>query len=947
MKNIEALKSIAVLGQLHTGRKTICRLLGEKYSAQRREPLRYRITLADYPQLHNYVLTIYSKLESLNLDMPERAGLIVVNPDKMTSLCQKQRFRRHRQFFEMLEKLCWLGVNRYLVLVNQMNDPNREQLDWFSVTSQEFCRILEEHYSTSNLRVEACLPVGKDAGGHWSNILQASSWYQGPCLVEALEKLVAVYQQNSEDLWAVGKTIPTDDRRIFWLQTDRPARGIFTENTPVYLLSEDMDQEAHELSGVIRMDRRTDHTAILSVELQQGRPPTPSSAVLSSRATTQHPTVIKVDALLRDALTLDEVTSTEFSVMFFGPHLREGQLSFYPRHVLFRDEKTSVGQRVSLEIHTFRKSAVETFINDPDAGRVLLWRKTHTRSHENLLAVGRIVAFFEYEAAHLIQHLMQIDQRQFTTGNGDEPLFLTREFEHVIHDVKRDVEMLRFHDSQYALKTAHYIQRFSHAFDHLIDAVKSLNKHSLFQHEELWLNVVLRHLEDIKEHVLEAFQEIEKSPAETLALKLVQLENQYTRLKHLINRQTTQPLRNIIDATVRHYEQRSTNSLYAIAPYIHNLLPKQTDYYPLEKFLSPSRAGEIAEKPQTIEAVLQDGLEELLNNSVRHAQGDHDLRIDIFLDPSSGNDGQTVKIWFQDNGILTAELFERIRESSRGWRDHQKRLEQYNVTLKVSDRIGFGTTCVFEIPVWFSKASPLHIALKLCTALQELEYEKRKQKGICADFVGQLLTTLQTSSTPDVVESHLQKLMTDLEREHSVLHLAERRGIHFALFDQLVKLIQKQDQEGLGEITGILEKLSQQALLNMMVDVSKEIRKDFQTVQGFRQLAVKSKDVMQIMPGDLPPYRLSNPASYLLVKDALVWGIKEFMKPGAYADPITITFRLTEERNAIEMIFSREEGLPDQAMLLPWRTRLIHLGIENTLEDQAFVLFFPIWLRFQ
>ncbi|GAK59388.1 signal transduction histidine kinase [Candidatus Vecturithrix granuli] len=947
MNSIEALKSVAVLGQLQTGKKTICRLLGERYSAQRREPLRYRMALDNYPRLNGYVLTIYSKLESLNLEMPERAGMIVVTPEKMTSLCQKQRFRRHPQFFEMLEKLCWLGVNRYLVLVNRMNDPNQEQIDWFSDASQEFSHILEEHYSLSNLRVEACIPIGKNSCGYWLNILQTSSWYQGPCLVEALEKLVAVYQQNSEDLWVVGKAIPTDDQRIFWLQTDRPSRGIFTENTPIYLLSEGMDQEAQELSGIIRMNRRTDHTAILSVELHKGTLPTPSSAVLSSRAMAQYPTVIKIDALFRDALTLDDLRSTEFLMMFFGPHIREGQLFLHSCHALFHGDKTSVGQRVSLEIHTFRKSAVETFMNDPDAGRVLLWRKTHSRSHENLLAVGRIVAFFEYEATHLIQHLMQIDQKQFTPGDGAEHLFLTREFEHIIHDVKRDVEMLRFQDPQHPLKTAPYIQKFSQAFDHLIEAVKALNKQSSPQHEEFWLDVVLRHLGDVKAQVLEAFQDIEKTPAETFALKRTQLENRYTQFKQLINRRTTQPLRNIVDKTVREYEQRSTNPFYAVVPYVHNLLPQQTDYYPVEKFPILYRAGEVAERPQTIEAVLQDGLEELLNNSVRHAQSAHGVRIDIFLDPPFVPNGQTVKVWLQDNGTLTPELFEQIQQSSRGWRDHQERLEQYYITLQISSKIGFGTTCVFEIPVWLSKAFPVHTALKLCTALQELEYEKRKQKGICTDFVGRLLKTLNSSSTPEAAKSHLQKLRTDLEREYTMLHLAERRATHLALFDELVKLIQKQDHYALQEISDVLDQLSQQSLLNMILEIRKEIWKDFQTERVYGQTALMPEDVIQIIPGDLPAYRLSHPASHPLVKDALMWGIKEFMLPEESAYPITATFRLAQERHTILMTLSGKGGMPDQANLLPFRTRLIHLGIENTIEDQALVLFFPIWLRFQ
>ena len=675
--------------------------------------------------------------------------------------------------------------------------------------------------------------------------------------------------------------------------------------------------------------------------------PTPSSAILTSRATTQYPTVIKIDALLRDALTPDDLRSTEFSMMFFGPHIREGQLFLHPRHALFHGDKTSVGQRVSLEIHTFRKSAVETFMNDPDAGRVLLWRKMHARSHEIFLAVGRIVTFFEYEATHLIQHLMQIDQRQFTTGGGAEHLFLTREFEHIIHDVKRDVEMLRFQDPQHPPKTAPYTQRFSQAFDHLIEAVKALNKQLSPQHDELWLDVVLRHLEDVKEQVLEAFQDIEKTPAETLGLKRAQLENRYTRLKQLINRQTTQPLRNIIDKTVREYEQRPTNSNYAVVPYVHNLLPQQTDYYPVEKFPLLSRSGEIPERPQTIEPVLQDGLEELLNNSVRHAQSAHGVRIDIFLDPPFVPDGQTVKVWLQDNGTLTPELLKRIQQSSRGWREHQERLEQHNITLQISDKIGFGTTCVFEIPVWLSKAFPVHTALKLCTALQELEYEKRKQKGICTDFVERLLKTLHISSTPEAAKSHLRRLQNDLERECNILRLPERIETCFSSLDELVKLVQKQDHYALQEISGVLDQLSQQSLLNMLLETRKDIWKDFQTERVYAQTALVQKDVMQIIPGDLPAYRLSNPASYPLVKDALAWGIKEFMLSEESGYPITITFRLAEERNAILMTLSRQGGMPDQTTLLPFRTRLIHLGIENTLEERAFVLFFPIWLRFQ
>lgn len=329
-----AFQSIAVVGQLKTGKETICRLLGEKFASRKEEPRRYEITAPGAPRLQGYVLTIYSKLDHLNLDMPERTGIIVLTPEKISSLCAENRFRRHEQFFEMLQKLGWLGVKRYIVVVTHIYETEHHDIGWFETITRQFSHILRKHLG---LRIRACVPVGRKNEHYWYNIHCSEPWYSGPCLVKALENLMAGQKQAPDSLWVVGTAIPTEKNNIFRVNAEKPSRGTFCHNSTVHIFFDNPDTP-DELEGILKMDAEAEQSAPSSVQLYDRTLQQKSPVVLVSTTTPiQFPAVIKVDALLKDGLTLDELITTDLDVTFFGsysPHTSQESTEVRPGKTL-------------------------------------------------------------------------------------------------------------------------------------------------------------------------------------------------------------------------------------------------------------------------------------------------------------------------------------------------------------------------------------------------------------------------------------------------------------------------------------------------------------------------------------------------------------------------------------------------------------------------------------
>ena len=78
---MRSLRSICVLGLERSGREAICSQIGKPFRHPHpRDPRRYLIDVERFPKSGGYVLTVYSDLSELKLDLPEREGLFVLRP---------------------------------------------------------------------------------------------------------------------------------------------------------------------------------------------------------------------------------------------------------------------------------------------------------------------------------------------------------------------------------------------------------------------------------------------------------------------------------------------------------------------------------------------------------------------------------------------------------------------------------------------------------------------------------------------------------------------------------------------------------------------------------------------------------------------------------------------------------------------------------------------------
>ncbi len=947
MMNVWAFQSIAVVGQVQTGKRAICGLLGEKLSVQPNEPLRYKITLQDFPGLKGYVLTIYSKLEHLNLDMSEKAGIIVLNPDRITSLCSEQRFKKHRRFFEMLGKLCWLGVERYILVVNHIHDDNSSDIDWFEEMSQKFSRTLEKDLHCCHLKVDACVPVGQKDKRQWYNIQQREPWYAGPSLAQALENLAAIFEQPSRPLWAVGTAIPTDKDTVFWLRTEKPARGLFCENTPVRIFLDNVDA-SEGFHGVLRVDRRTEkeNSAILSVKLQNGRLyQTSSVVVVSSAVPIRSPRVIRIDALLKDGVTLDELHAMDLDLKFFGPHSRGGQILNSPKPLDDPYFHPSLGQRTYLEIHTLGKPVIEPFVKDAEAGRALIYQKDHAGSSGNLIGVGQIMSFFDYEMKDLIDQLMKVDQLQFTSGrpHGETartPTFWTQELERVLHDMKRDVQMLLFQENRKTPNYAQRVRKFEDEFERIIGKIKFLRTRAVFKHYTPLINVVITQLDEVKGKLLNVFQEFEgETDTAVLEEKSKHIVSYYENMKRLINRRTTQPIRNLLRETMRFFEEQDINCRHEI----HDHLPQDIDYYPKEVTFSTAAYSMLD--------TIKDSLAELTHNSVKYYgtnRTGQELRIDSFIDPPSIEEPLQVKVWFQDNGILTEKILENIRNSRRGWHNHRKRLEQYGIEIGVSNHIGFGTTSVLSIPIWRSQDDGFQNILTLAAALHYVDREKQKQTGICPDYFGRLFNALHSPEESRIIETKISELRAESEQAMQPLSDSPvwiRNGL--VQFDTLGHILRSRSERQIQQIKRLLWHLQQHPIPHILQDVQNDIWKYMQKdTYSFRKSLIK-EEIMPITFYEVPAYRLLHPSRYFIVKNTLLWGLKECILDDENNKSISVACRMSDNRTQMELLFSGEGIRGSGETFFPFRTRLANLGIDNYIRgksEEMLVLCIPIWL---
>lgn len=968
-----AFKSIAILGLKNSGKETICNLIGEKlpkhYYAQSADTFRYMINLEDFPGLKGSILTIYSDLGNLNLDMSEKEGVIVLTPKQMDSFCDYQPFRWHKNFFELLQKLCWLGVNHYTVAVTHIDEQEKTGITaWFEKISQKFSNILKDHFGSI---VNAYVPVGRKIEGkryNWFNIRKREpdllKWYSGPCLAEALEDLVSIPRANSDSLWAVGRAIPTDNKSELCLITERISRGTIVEDYPVRIYLDEPD-DPDGLPGILKSDvspesfKSCPELAIKIYDKRIKALQKASSVIfVSSTSTAQSRAIVGIDALLASSMSQSEFLdhTPTFEMIFFGAQKRRGEvIRFKTREHHFN---YSLAQRAHLEIYILSKAVLETFLKDSDAGRVIIWRQGPTKSQRTLAGVGKIVAFYDYEINRLIDEMMQIDQLRFEEI-GEKSL-LTSLLVDLYHDkAKNRAEMLlldvkrSMNSTQIVESSCHIRRKINTDFEKIISKVQSLYTYPVFEKYANLINAVCRHLADVKKDLVDPYNDLilqleaHNNKVEFIELTLKRMIGHYNDRIKLINKRTTQTINYLIKEVLTSCKEGL--NFYSE---IHNQLQKDLEYYPRNNSVQGVllKDVELYSLDQTVEEVVTDALEEVIINSVKHSGRLQDLRFDIFIDPPSIQEPSTVLIWFQDNGILTDEILYKIRSSEGGWSRHRRKLEEYNIKLDISDlSVTFGTTFIIKIPVWYSRRRNLEdIAFKLGIILSYVDYEKQEQNGICPDFLGRLLNILKTAENREMVDSNLGRLRCEIKQDEGIL-TNHPLWIQEAIsrLDEIIQALEFETSEEIRRAICLVEELREHPVIEMIHHARRELSKGALGKIDYLNGFYAKENLIRITQASLPPYRLLYPALHFLIRDTFAWAFREFLFEPTVSSNILVRLQMSENGDKILVFLSGSGMNKSSEVLLPVMTRLANLRINTELRKQntenMLILCIPIW----
>jgi hypothetical protein len=507
--------------------------------------------------------------------------------------------------------------------------------------------------------------------------------------------------------------------------------------------------------------------------------------------------------------------------------------------------------------------------------------------------------------------------------------------------------MLQLRESGQPVDNTHRIEKIHRIIGRLVGRLKSLSYQPLFREHGHLVDIAIRWLEEIKQNLIQAFRELDAElDTETHNQKLRQIAKYYGDMKETINRQTTRPIRKLAQEMISAFELQQADFVYNV----HDLLSQYIDYYPKEPlfFYEELHRGELS---QSIEEAIRDGLEELLSNSVRYSEATtpgHSARIDIFIDPPSVQAQPEVKIWLQDTGLLTEQKLHAILTSTRGWNDHKRCLERYNIRLDVSNRLGFGTTCVLRIPIWDIDPDMRQYILYLAALLTEIDREQQQQTGACPDYLGRLTTIMFSSDSINRMTSDIEALVVDMTRSLHQVKLSAWVKQGSAHLDQLSYVLRSQPHEYIEQMKILLHRLQKHPVAHLLRDVQYGFWIYLQKkIHAFMTVPAR-EELIRVTQQEMPAYRLRHPSLYRVLRKTLAWGVKELIFDGKACNSLHISCQMTETCDAVELFCSGAGITRTNQMLIPFRTRLANLDIENTLTgdeyEEFLVISIPVWI---
>ena len=934
-KIIKLTGSMAVLGPEGAGKRSVFEQLGtiipKQWPPHIREPLRYKVHSNDYPYLSRYVFSIYSNVSELTLDLPERKGLLVLSLAHLDEFTKPDALKQYFFFFEFLQKLVWLGVDHYVLLVTHMDLLPTASITWFNKTIKCLKQVLETIFE---LTINECVPVARESGSYIDNLFDTKSdgilsWNRGPALVEALNTMVSKGKQTGVGLWVLGEIEHKSEPEESQWTTIHHARGEIGKKTQAMVYP-------HGLECIITADNKiisTDSQSIKPTKVD-GSHKKKSLVLVSSDTSAKERAIIEVHALLKSQITPYELhhENRSYTFTFFGPQNKEGEVDrstpsrissispeIFPESLLTNNQETirqALGEEAHLRISCRRMGAVAgIFRDDQDAGRVLIW---DDRSDEVpiLIGVGRITGFPDIEIQDFVAKLMHFDQ--FRLREDSQSKMLSFLLEKIYHDSKHFAETPASKIDLYLIKTT------QNAVEE--DFQKILDK-TLFIEKRIKEGKLPSELGSLHPHLYKARKVLSKQYQQLATLfkaqgsdKLIEqglkaLREEYARNTELIRKQTVFPLW----TCVRDAERKLTKEMKTNVT-IHNRLTKDWSYYP--------------QKPSVLEHIVE-ALCQLFDNSRRHVASDDNINIHVFIDPPTVKSPDRVLIQYQDNGILTEEILRKIKDSESGIRAVQQKLSFDGAELEISPHTGDGIAFILYIPIWIQRLSKLeNLSKDLSEILSAVDFEKLKTESVFPDFLGQLDAILLNRNAGSLQEK-LKVLLTDAERASGSFR---RWFDHNRPF--LSCPLQPASYNELQEIRQSICHLRDKPTVSAVREAVSQVKTAF----PIHQIRIKR------LSNDFPSHRIESARIYYCLRDTIAWGLSDLILPEISArkrSGLLFDFQFSQHDQGDEVCISLYvPKIKDLSrVLLPLRTRLLLLGAATTFtpgSEDTVVLRVPV-----
>jgi signal transduction histidine kinase len=696
----------------------------------------------------------------------------------------------------------------------------------------------------------------------------------------------------------------------------------------------------------------------------------PCPGIITSSMSVQPHQNLEVDALIcRNAPIRDFLNRRSIcEIDMFGSQRARGT-------VVCQSEKTALlevhskkrpeifnqlGYRLPIEVRMHEFPLVDLYSNDIDAGRLLIWKKGQAGTPQGLIAVGRISRFFNCELDRLVAQLMALDQIR-SPKRGERTLVTTR-YAGLYHSAKRNTQILMPRLSEGRISIEQAIATVSETTRHLEDGINEII--SLVGHlRELpeyknylgFLGALTRHLTDAVRDLLSPYEELLRTLRRNgehqheVVQACHRMIAHYTARKELIERSTTQPITKAINESMRYCCQ----PLPFVLDYrVHSNTDINTEYYPklpeLETLLrkDPSMNDSYEDFPHFLRQIIG----EIVSNSVKHSGRHDDTRIDVFIDPPQPLDPSRVVIWFQDNGILTDEVLDRIDSSVSGCAEIQQEMQKRGAEFEInSEAREFGTTFKLSFPVWYSSLGDVSgNTWRLAALLSHVDRLVQEETGYCPGFLLRLLAILKARCDAESLTAKFALFWDSLissinEMKDGFRHL-EFLKTNFSLF---VRQVHMQSEPAFQKTVLMLEKFDKQPISSLLQEIHQFFTDSFPELfhhSGANLLRVEGLVSNEIM--GLANCKLTCPENYLLMKNALIGLLREIYLKKEYSIQLHITQNISEngDRAVISILGHDITEFKDQ--LLPLMTRLANLRIQSRLvrgNPDMLIVEVPVW----